>query len=81
VTLVKLIPSVVYMAHEFAKQLGKKLETDYKSVVIARLAARRKQRIEDRDIEIQPMSVRRYIQRFVDARKALPPPEQNTDER
>lgn len=81
VTLTKLIPSVVYMAHEFAKQLGKKLETDYKSVVIARLAARRNQRMEERDIEIQPMSVRRYIQRFVDARKALPPPEQDADER
>lgn len=81
VTLVKLIPSVVYMAHEFAKQLGKKLETDYKSIVVARLAARRRQHIEERDVEIQPISVRRYLQRFIDARKALPPPDQENYER
>lgn len=81
VTLVKLIPSVVYFAHEFAKQLGKKLETDYKSVVVARLAARRKQRIEEKDVEIQPIGIRRYLQRFIEARKALPPSSQDDYER
>lgn len=77
VTLVKLIPSVVYMAHEFAKQLGKKLEADYKSVVVARLAARRKERLEERDVDIQPIGIRQYLQRFVEARRALPSPSEN----
>jgi Fe2+ or Zn2+ uptake regulation protein len=81
VTLVKLIPSVVYTAHEFAKQLGKKLEGDFKSVVVARLVAKRKQPIDERDVEIRPIGIRRYLQRFIEARKALPPSEQDDEVR
>ena len=33
------------------------------------------------DVEIQPVGVRRYLQRFAQARKALPPPEQDDYER
>jgi Fe2+ or Zn2+ uptake regulation protein len=72
VSLVKLVPSVVYRAHELAKQLGKKLESDYKSIVVARLSARRKQRIEGSDVDIQPVGIRRYLQRFIEAKRALP---------
>lgn len=71
VSLVKLVPSVVYRAHELAKQLGKKLESDYKSIVVARLSTRRKQRIEGGDVDIQPVGIRRYLQRFVEAKRTL----------
>lgn len=80
--LTKLIPSVVYRAHEYAKHLGKKLEGEYRSIVIARLIARRKLQSDgDRGVDIRPISIRRYIERFVDARRALPPPERDNEER
>ena len=63
-SLVKMIPFVVYQAHEFAKVLGKRLESDFKSAVVKRLAERRKQRIDDRDAVINPISIQRYLQRF-----------------
>jgi Fe2+ or Zn2+ uptake regulation protein len=80
-TLTKLIPSVVYEAHTIAKTLGKKIESEFKSGVVQLIASRRKQRIDEKDVEIQPVDVRRYLQRFAQARKALPPPEQNDSER
>ncbi|RUT05068.1 hypothetical protein DSM106972_038890 [Dulcicalothrix desertica PCC 7102] len=71
--IVKIIPSVVYQAHEFAKTLGKKLESDFKSIVVAKLAQRRNQTIDERDVDINPINVTRYLQRFNVARQALPP--------
>lgn len=80
-SIVKLIPYVVYQAHEFAKQLGKKLESEYKSIVVARLVARRNQPISGNDVEIQPIGVRQYLQRFSIARRALPPSQQDDENR
>jgi hypothetical protein len=79
-SLVKLIPSVVYRAHEFAKHLGKKLESEFKSIVVARLAERRKQRIEAGEVDINPVGVVDYLKRFTNARKHLPPPERDQDD-
>ena len=79
-TLTKLIPAVVYQAHEYAKHVGKKLESEYRSIVIARLAGRRRLLMEGDGIDLQPVSIRRYLQRFIDARRALPSPEQDDDE-
>ena len=64
-----IIPFVVYQAHELAKHLGKKLETEYKSMVIARL----NRKVNESDVEIRPLGVRRYLERFSRAQKALPP--------
>lgn len=75
--IVKIIPSVVYQAHEFAKSLGKKLERDFKSTVVRRLAQRRNQPINEGDVDVNPMNVTRYVQRFNVAQQALPPSEQN----
>lgn len=80
-SLVKLVPSVVYHAHEAAKQLGKKLESEFKSIVVKRLAERRKRQIQDGDVDIRPVGVRAYLQRFANARKALPPPQRDNEER
>jgi hypothetical protein len=71
----------VYQAHEFAKQIGKKLEIEFKSIVVARLAARRNQPISESNVDIRPIDVRQYLQRFSIARRALPPPEQDIEDR
>lgn len=78
-TLVRLLPSVVHRAHEFAKHLGNKLEREYKAAVVARISARRGQTIDERSAELRPIGVRRYLQRYIDARKALPPSEQDDE--
>jgi Fe2+ or Zn2+ uptake regulation protein len=78
-SIMKLVPSVIYRAHEFAKHMGKKLEGDFKSAVIARLASRRKQVLGDGDVELRPFSVKQYLERFSSVRKFLPPPEQLDD--
>lgn len=65
----RIIPFVVYQAHELAKHLGKKLETEYKSMVIARL----NRKVNESDVEIRPIGVRRYLERFSRAQKTLPP--------
>lgn len=70
-TLVKIIPAVVMRAHEYAKTLGKKLETELRSVVISRLITARKWRTAP-DVDIHPVAVRRYLERFARARAALP---------
>ena len=80
-TLTKLIPSVVHEAHTIAKTLGKKIESEFKSEVVQLIASRRRQRIDEKDVEIQPIGIRRYLQRFVDARKALPLPDQDDHQR
>lgn len=80
-TITKIIPFVVYRAHEIAKALGEKLEGDYKSAVVARLATRRGQRLNDRDVDVRPVSARQYLQRFIDARKGILPSERQDDER
>ncbi len=75
--LVRLLPSVVHRAHEFAKHLGRKLEREYKSAVVARLSARRGQTIDERDAELRPVGLRWYLQRYADAQQALPPSERD----
>jgi hypothetical protein len=77
---VKLVPFVVYRAHEFAKTLGKKLEADYKSSVVKRLAERRRERIDERDTVIRPIGIQRYLRRYSDALKELPSPDEDMSE-
>jgi Fe2+ or Zn2+ uptake regulation protein len=79
-TLTKIIPSVVHEAHTLAKTLGKKLEQEFKSNVVQRLSARLKKQIDENNVEFEPVSIWRYLQRFVQARKALPPSKQNESE-
>lgn len=80
-SLVKLIPSVVYLAHEFAKHLGKKLESEFKSIVVQRLAERRRKTLQENDVDIRPVGVRAYLQRFINVRRELPPPSLDEDSR
>lgn len=62
--LVKIVPFVVYRAHELCKALGKRLESELKSMIVAnlhRLGLARKA-TEDA-ISLRPLSARRYFER------------------
>ena len=64
-SLVKIIPFVVFDAHEKAKALGRQLESELRSVVIANLQALRNARsLRTADVEFMPLSVRRFVERF-----------------
>ena len=62
--LVRVIPSVIYRAHEMSKALGRKLESEVRSVVVANLQALRSSSIRERDVQFRPVSIRRYVERF-----------------
>lgn len=70
---VKIIPFPIYQAHEYAKTLGRKLESELKSIVVSRLIEIKKLRATtiESDVEIRPVSIRRYLERFDKARKKL----------
>jgi len=60
--LVKIVPSVVYRAHESCKSLGRRLETELKSMIVAnlhRLGLAR--RASDDAISLRPLSAQRYF--------------------
>ncbi|MDD5370451.1 MAG: hypothetical protein PHQ40_15315 [Anaerolineaceae bacterium] len=70
--LSKIIPSVIYRAHEFAKSLGKKLEAELKSIVVSRLIEINKLRptTTGNDVEVRPVSIRSYMERFNQMKKS-----------
>jgi hypothetical protein len=77
-TLVKMMPFVVQQAHETGKSLGRQLEAELRSVVIANLVAlRRFKDVKPGDVRLLPMSIRRFVERYRDAiaerRDDLPP--------
>ncbi len=64
-SLVKIVPFVVFNAHEKCKALGRKLEAELRSVVIANLQVLKKLRgLKVSDVEFSPISVRKFIERF-----------------
>jgi hypothetical protein len=63
--LVKIIPSVIYTAHEHGKALGKQLESELRSWIVARLQNIRKIRaIRPSDIELLPVPIKEYVNRY-----------------
>jgi hypothetical protein len=63
--LVKIIPRVVYEAHEKGKALGRLLDVELRSIVIANLQGLRRARTLDADqIRFLPMSIRRFVERY-----------------
>ncbi len=74
--LVKLVPYVVYEAHEKCKSLGRQLESELKSMVIANLQYLQRARVGPQpEVRFRPMPVRAYIERYRRARQeqaALP---------
>jgi hypothetical protein len=68
--LVKIIPFVIHHAHEQCKSLGRQLEAELRSVVVAKLKELKDARgLRDRDVSFIPMSIRRFLERYARATK------------
>jgi len=60
--LVKIVPAVVYRAHEYCKALGRRLETELKSMIVAnlhRLGLAR--RASDDAVNLRPLTAERFF--------------------
>jgi hypothetical protein len=63
--LVRIIPYVVYQAHEKCKALGRKLESELRSIVVANLQALRNARsLRPSDVQFRPVTIRRFVERY-----------------
>jgi hypothetical protein len=63
--LVKIIPAVVYNAHEMCKALGRQLDTELRSIILANLQGiRHAKHLKPEEARFLPMSVRRYVERY-----------------
>jgi hypothetical protein len=68
-TLVKIIPFVILEAHEKCKALGRQLDNELRSIVIANLQGIRRARdLDARDVQFLPLSIRRFVERYRAAR-------------
>ncbi len=62
--LVKIVPYVVYRAHELCKALGKRLETELKSMIVQNLHRRGlARRASDDAISLRPYDANRFLDR------------------
>lgn len=61
--LTKLIPSLIYEAHELCKAIGKKLEMELRSMVVARLQDLRKSKLKVSDVEFAPVDTMSYVRK------------------
>ena len=62
--LVKIIPYVIYEAHEKCKALGRKLESELRSIVVANLQAIRQARLRKQDVRFEPVKMRDFVRRY-----------------
>jgi hypothetical protein len=62
--LAKVIPYVVYTAHEYCKALGRQLESELKSIVVAKLSLLKRTRMNPSDVKLLPMTLREAAQRL-----------------
>jgi hypothetical protein len=67
-SLVKIVPYVIYEAHEKCKSVGRLLESELKSVVVANLQRLRGGRMRKADVDFRPMPIRRFIERYAASR-------------
>lgn len=77
-SLIRRVVSVIYSAHEFSKQLGKKLESEFRSSVIAKLV-QHKRGLPPSDVSVRPIGMQKYIERFARAREQLPSSEREEE--
>jgi hypothetical protein len=67
-TLAKLVPFVIFEAHEKCKALGRGLEAEMRSIVIANLQGLRRARdLQPGDVRFLPLSIRRFVERYAQA--------------
>jgi hypothetical protein len=63
--LVRIVPFVVYEAHEKCKALGRKLESELRSIVVSNLQALRNARtLKPSDVQFLPVSIRKFVERY-----------------
>ena len=61
--LVKIVPAVVYRAHEYCKALGRRLETEMKSMIVANLHRLGMARRANEDaVSLRPLNARRFFE-------------------
>jgi hypothetical protein len=61
--LVKIVPAVVYRAHEYCKALGRRLETELKSMIVANLHRLGMARgASDDAVSLRPLTARRFFE-------------------
>lgn len=66
--LVKIVPHVVFDAHEKCKALGRKLEAELRSIVIQNLQVLKRIRtVRGSEIKFVPLSIRRFVERYARA--------------
>lgn len=71
--LVKIIPAVVFNAHEMCKALGRQLDSELRSIILANLQGiRRAKHLGPEEARFLPISIRRYVERY---RRALERPD------
>lgn len=62
--LVKIVPKVIYAAHEYCKALGRRLESELKSMVVAQLVrVGRARKADDAAVRMRPLDRRQYLER------------------
>jgi hypothetical protein len=67
-SLVKIVPAVVYNAHEMCKAIGRQLDAELRSIILANLQGiRNAKHLSQEEVEFQPLSVRRYVERYKQA--------------
>lgn len=60
--IIRLVPKVVYDAHEKCKEWGHKLESELKSAIVARLAELKRMRgVPTGTLEVTPMPIKEYL--------------------
>lgn len=66
--IVKIIPQVIYLAHEHCKALGRQLESELKSSIVAQLQQIRGARAHRvGDVELLPVPVEDVVRRYIKA--------------
>jgi hypothetical protein len=67
-TLVKIIPFVIYEAHEKCKAIGRQLDSEVRSIVVQNLQGiRNAKNLTPRQIRLLPESIRRHAERYKQA--------------
>jgi hypothetical protein len=60
--LVKIVPRVIYAAHEYCKALGRRLESELKSAVVAQLVrVGRARKLDEASVHIYPLNKHQYL--------------------
>lgn len=64
-SMVKIVPAVVYNAHEMCKAIGRQLDAELRSIILANLQGiRNAKHLSQAEVELRPLSVRRYVERY-----------------